>query len=149
MSDEEEPTDPSAFSHLPSGQRLYHLVLAMSEEQILQSHEREGFWPDPHPERAHYPIMAELWSDVDEIADALLEEDPTDAVALDYRKRWSAYDAAYRDPRDRTWWMLPTEARERARIIKRFLLRAGPLSLRRREGDSSRDYWTKEALEYE
>ena len=149
MSDEEESADASAFSHLPSGQRLYHLVLAMGDEQIIKSHEKEGFWPDPSPEQAHYPIMAELWSDVDEIADALLEEDPKDAVALDYRERWAAYDAECRDPRARSWWMPPTEARERARIIKRFLLRAGPLSLRRRQGDSSKDYWRKEALEYE
>lgn len=138
---EDEIGDASEYSHLPSGQRLYHLLLRMSDEQVVNS-SRVGV-------PMHYPVLAELWSDVDELATLMLEEDPADASATDYREGWAALGAQYRDPRKENWTMRPDEARERSRVVKRFLLRAGPLSLRRKKGESSKDYWTQEALEYQ
>ena len=141
---DDDTGDSSAYAHLPSGQRLYHLLLAMTEEQVIRA--QLAFYPDGTEE---YPVLAELWTDIDELAEVMLDEDPTDPVATDYRKRWAQYDAVYGAPWGRDWQLTVLESRERARLIKRFMLRAGPLSLRRREGDSTRDYWTPEALEYE
>ena len=139
MSELEEVGDQSEYAHLPSGQRLYHLLLAMSDEQVV--HGELLTLP------MHYSVLGELWSDVEELSLLMLEQDPGDPTAADYRTKWAEIDASYGDPRRRGWRMPPTEGRERSRVIKRFLLRAGLLSLRRRQGDSSRDYWAKEAME--
>ncbi len=141
MIEDEEVGDASQFAHLPSGQRLYHLVLAMSDEQI-----RNGQVPTLD---MPCPALAEVWSDVDELSLLMLEEDPEDSAATDYRQKWNELNVAWRDPGRRNWKMTAAEGRARSRVIKRFLLRAGPLSLRRRKGDSSRDYWTQEALEFQ
>ena len=78
----------------------------------------------------------------------MLDEDLQDPVAADYRARWKALDDAYGGPSSRNWELTAGESRERARVIKRFMLRAGPLSLRRRKGESSRDYWSDDAREF-
>ena len=138
-----DPDDYSAYSHLPAGQRLYHLLLDMTTEQVVRA--QLAFDPN---DTEGYPVLAELWTDVDEIADSMLDEDLQDPVAADYRARWKALDDAYGAPSLRNWELTPGESRERARVIKRFMLRAGPLSLRRRKGDSSRDYWSDDAREF-
>jgi hypothetical protein len=137
------PDDSAAYSHLPAGQRLYHLLLEMTAEQILRA--QLALDSDDTEE---YPVLAELWTDVDELADSMLDEDPEDPVATDYRARWKALDNTHGDPSSRSWELTPAESRVRARTIKRFMLRAGPLSLRRREGESSRDYWSDDAREF-
>jgi hypothetical protein len=138
-----DPDDYAAYSHLPAGQRLYHLLLDMTTEQVVRA--QLAFDPN---DTEGYPVLAELWTDVDEIAESMLDEDPGDPVAADYRGRWKALDDAHGDPSYRNWELTAGESRERARVIKRFMLRAGPLSLRRRKGDSSRDYWSADALEF-
>ena len=138
-----DPDDHSAYSHLPAGQRLYHLLLDMTTEQVVRA--QLAFDPN---DTEGYPVLAELWTDVDEIAESMLDEDPGDPVASDYRARWKALDDAYGGPSSRNWELTPGESRERARVIKRFMLRAGPLSLRRRKGESSRDYWSDDAREF-
>lgn len=137
------PDDSAAYSHLPAGQRLYHLLLEMTAEQILRA--QLALDPDDTEE---YPVLAELWTDVDEIAESMLDEDSGDPVALDYRAHWKELDRLHGNPSARNWELTPGESRERARAIKRFMLRAGPLSLRRRQGESSRDYWSEDALEF-
>jgi hypothetical protein len=137
------PDDSAAYSHLPAGQRLYHLLLEMTAEQILRA--QLALEPGDTEE---YPVLAELWTDVDELADSMLDEDPEDPVATDYRARWKALDDSHGDPSSRSWELTAAESRVRARTIKRFMLRAGPLSLRRREGQSSRDYWSDDAREF-
>ena len=139
----EDPDDYSAYSHLPAGQRLYHLLLDMTTEQVVRA--QLAFDPN---DAEGYPVLAELWTDVDEIAESMLDEDLQDPVAADYRARWKALDDAYGAPSLRNWELTPGESRERARAIKRFMLRAGPLSLRRREVESSRSFWSAAALEF-
>ncbi len=141
MSEDDDIGDASAYAHLPSGQRLYHLLLDMVEEQVRLSNRTTV--------AQHYAVLAELWSDIDEIAALMLQEDPEDEAADDYRKGWAALNGEHGDPREARWTLDSSEARERSRVIKRFMLRAGPLSLRRRKGDSSKDYWSQEALEFE
>ena len=141
------PTPPSedgaAYSHLPAGQRLYHMLLEMTSEQIVRAQLALG--PDDTEE---YPVLAELWTDVDELADSMLDEDSGDPVATDFRNRWRGLDDRHGAPSDRNWELTTGESRERARVIKRFMLRAGPLSLRRREVESSRSFWSAAALEF-
>jgi len=146
LTEADEVGDAAAYAHLPSGKRLYGLLLSMTEEQVVNSWHEGGSWSS----NAHYPILAELWNDIDEIASAMLDEDPHDPVASDYRTKWAELDRLMGSSAGaRSWQMKPDEARERSRLIKRFMLRAGPLSLRRRQGDSSKDYWAKEALEFQ
>ena len=149
MTDGLDSGDAGEFGHVPSLQRLYHLLLQADDEQVYQSVQKEGSWPNPHPRQAHYPVMAALFADCDELCDLLLEDDPEDATARDYRKRWAALNAGFGEPASRQWWMLPSESRDRSRVLKRFLLRAGPLSLRRKRADDSEGYWSKEALDYQ
>jgi hypothetical protein len=135
--------DDAAFAHLPSGQRLYGLLLSMTDEQVfnasISSYARAT---------RGYPVLAELFSDVDELASSLLDEDGEDPVAVDFRRRWARLDQAFGDPAACHWRFTVDEGRERARVIKRFMLRAGPLSLRRRKGETSSEFWTEAALEY-
>lgn len=142
--DPTSPDDASAYSHLPASQRLYRLLLAATDEQIVNAHEHTGL-----RSQGLYPILAELWTDIDEIADSMLFTDPDDPVAKDYRDRWKALDGFYGSPDEQNWRLRVPEARERLRLIKRLMLRAGPLSLRRRQVDSPTHYWSKEALEYQ
>lgn len=136
--------EDAAFAHLPSGQRLYGLLLSMTDEQVLNA----SVSSYARATRG-YPVLAELFSDVDELASSLLDEDAGDPVATDFRKRWASLDRAYGDPAERHWHFTVDEGRERSRVVKRFMLRAGPLSLRRRPMASANDYWTKAALEYQ
>jgi hypothetical protein len=138
-----DPDDPSAYAHLPSGQRLYGLLLSMTDEQVLNA----SLSSYARATRG-YPILADLFSDVDELASSMLDEDPTDSIPRDFRSRWGRLDEYYGDPADRHWRFTVDEGRERARVIKRFMLRAGPLSLRRRKTESVNEYWTDAALEY-
>lgn len=135
--------EDAAFAHLPSGQRLYGLLLSMTDEQVLNA----SISSYARATRG-YPVLAELFSDVDELASSMLDEDPEDPVAVDFRRRWTRLDRELADPAGRHWRLTVDEGRERARVLKRFLLRAGPLSLRRSKGVSSNDYWTEIALEY-
>ena len=147
MTTEEGPSDP-ALAHLPSAKALYDLTLLVREEQIVEARRREGRWENPGNEKAYYPALAELFSDVDEIADMLGEESPSNAAVRDYRVRWAELDRSWETPEERQWWMTPVESRARWRLLKRFLIRVGLLSPRRAETDESEAYWDRAAREY-
>ncbi len=137
-------TDPAAsppsaeeFKRIPSGKRLYGLLLSATDE-ITLNHAPPGA-------SFSYPILGELASDLLVLAETELEKGSSDS-ATQLLAEWKSLDEHLGSAEARNWEVDAPEARIRLTCLKRYLLRSGLMAQREAEADAPDRYLVREEV---